>query len=224
MTNYVEIPLWYPERKLNALSNVLEQTGSGVEQELMTALETLYEKVVPLKQRTDIAETLAQEEQLDAEERARRAAEAYRVSAVWLLCEGVYDYWKLTQAWDILDMAAFVRETIRQSKQSPRAFFEAKLEEKENLSEYDFEKLVASKVQNDFHVNGVFVMDFNAMKFAFVEPGMGWKIYHAKDISTASFKANQKDCISQPAKLRRFFAALEGKPYTTRPLNTEKEG
>ena len=80
MANCLEITLWYPEDKFNALSTALEPAGSSVEEELGRVLTELYERLVPSEQRVEIAEKLAREEQHEAEERVRHEAETYRVS------------------------------------------------------------------------------------------------------------------------------------------------
>ena len=71
MANCLEITLWYPEDKFNALSTALEPAGSSVEEELGRVLTELYERLVPSEQRVEIAEKLAREEQHEAEERVR---------------------------------------------------------------------------------------------------------------------------------------------------------
>ena len=63
MANCLEITLWYPEDKFNALSTALEPAGSSVEEELGRVLTELYERLVPSEQRVEIAEKLAREEQ-----------------------------------------------------------------------------------------------------------------------------------------------------------------
>ena len=47
MANCLEITLWYPEDKFNALSTALEPAGSSVEEELGRVLTELYERLVP---------------------------------------------------------------------------------------------------------------------------------------------------------------------------------
>ena len=84
MANCLEITLWYPEDKFNALSTALEPAGSSVEEELGRVLTELYERLVPSEQRVEIAEKLAREEQHEAEERVRHEAETYRVSVLKL--------------------------------------------------------------------------------------------------------------------------------------------
>ena len=59
MANCLEITLWYPEDKFNALSTALEPAGSSVEEELGRVLTELYERLVPSEQRVEIAEKLA---------------------------------------------------------------------------------------------------------------------------------------------------------------------
>ena len=56
MANCLEITLWYPEDKFNALSTALEPAGSSVEEELGRVLTELYERLVPSEQRVEIAE------------------------------------------------------------------------------------------------------------------------------------------------------------------------
>ena len=108
MANCLEITLWYPEDKFNALSTALEPAGSSVEEELGRVLTELYERLVPSEQRVEIAEKLAREEQHEAEERVRHEAETYRVSVLKLTAGRACEYHKLTRAWDLLALAAFI--------------------------------------------------------------------------------------------------------------------
>lgn len=215
MVNCLGITLWYPEDKFNALSTALEPAGSSVEEELNRALEECYERLVPSEQRAEIAEKLAQEEQHEAEERARREAEAYRVSALKLLDSWSCEYKKLIRAWDILDLAAFAREAIRKAATSPGDYFYSKLREVECLSEDGFSELSRARFQDDLHVNGVFMVDFSARRFSFIVPGECWRNYDLKDISTAIFQADRKSGLSHQERLTRFFDALADKPYFT---------
>lgn len=215
MANHIEIPLWFPEDKLSALSAALEPTGSSVVKELESALEALYQRVVPEEKRIAIAEALAQEQQREAEERARQAAESYRVSALKLTVGRTYEYIKLTRAWDILSMAAFTRETLRKAPSSPSDDFRARLGEIERLTDRDFAELALARFQNDPHVNGVFQVSFATKGFSFIVPGEGWRDYGFKDISAAVYKAERKSGLSHQEKLHRFFDALTGKLYFT---------
>ena len=215
MVNCLGITLWYPEDKFNALSSTLESAGSSVEEELNRVLEERYELLVPSEQRAEIAEKLAQEEQNEAEERARREAEAYRVSAIRLTTGRSCKYHKLTRAWDLLTLAAFIREAVRKAPSSPSGDFRSRLGEVERLSEQDFAELSMARLHNDPHVNGVFQVDFPSRRFSFVMPGEGWRSYALKDISAAIYKAERKKGISHQERLRRFLDALTGKLYFT---------
>lgn len=224
MANCLELTLWYPEDKFNALSTALEPTGSSVEKELGRALTELYERLVPSEQRTEIAEKLAQEEQHEAEERARREAEAYRVSALRLTTGRSCEYHKLTRAWDILTLAAFIREAVRKAPSSPSGDFRSRLGEVERLSEQDFAELSMARLHNDPHVNSVLQVDFSSRRFSFVMPGEGWRSYALKDISAAIYKAERKKGISHQERLHRFLGALADKLYFTSEVEWKGDG
>mgnify|MGYP000008138714 FL=1 len=223
MSNYIEITLWCQEDKLRALSTALEPSGSSVVKEMEAALEDLYERTLPAAQRTVIAEKLAQEEREEAQERARRAAEAYRVSALWMERGKTSGYWKLTGAWDVLSLARFLRAAIRQSARPCADVFQEKLGEMDHISQYEFEVLQDAHDHNDVHINGVFSVDFSKHHFGFWLPGQGWQVYPFQDISSAAFKASRKNSATKEECLERFFGALEGRPFRTDPLPTEKE-
>ena len=224
MVNCLGITLWYPEDKFNALSTALEPAGSSVEEELNRALEERYELLVPSEQRAEIAEKLAQEEQHEAEERARREAEAYRVSAIRLTTGRSCKYHKLTRAWDLLTLAAFIREAVRKAPSSPSGEFRSRLGETERLSTQDFAELSMARFRNDPHVNGAFQVDFPSGRFSFVMPGEGWRSYALKDISAAIYKAERKKGISHQERLRRFLDALTGKLYFTSEVEWKGDG
>lgn len=223
MSNYIEITLWCQEDKLRALSAALEPSGSSVVKEMEAALEDLYKRTLPAAQRTAIAEKLALEEREEAQERARRAAEAYRVSALWMEDGKTCGYWKLTRAWDVLCLARFLRAALRQSARPCADFFQEKLGEMECITQYEFEVLQNARDHNDIHINGVFSVDFSKHHFGFWLPGEGWRVYPFQDVSSAAFKASRKSSATQAECLERFFGALEGRPFRTDPLPTEKE-
>lgn len=223
MSNYIEITLWCQEDKLRALSAALEPSGSSVVKEMDAALADLYERTIPAAQRTAIAEKLAREEREEAQERARRAAEAYRVSGLWMNTGKVSSHWKLTGAWNVLELAHFLRTALRQSAQPHADFFQSKLGEMERISQREFEVLQDAHDHKDVHINGVFSIDFPKQHFGFLLPGRGWRIYPFQDVSTAAFKSSRKSNAIQAERLERFFDALEGKPFRTDPLPTEKE-
>lgn len=187
------------------------------------ALEDLYERTLPAAQRTAIAEKLAQEEREEAQERARRAAEAYRVSELWMRHGKNSGHWKLTGAWDVLNMACFLRAAIRQSARPCADFFQEKLGELKPISQREFETLQDARFHSDVHINGVFSLDFSKHHFGFLLPGQGWRVYPFQDISSAAFKASRKNSATKEECLERFFGALKGRPFRTDPLPTEKE-
>lgn len=223
MSNYIEITLWCQEDKLRALSAALEPSGSSVVKELEAALEDLYERTLPAPQRAAIAEKLAREEREEAQERARRAAESYRVSALWMEHGKTSGYWKLTGAWDVLSMARFLRAALRQSARPCADFFQEKLGEMKCISQCKFEVLRDAYDHSDVHINGVFAIDFSKHHFGFWLPGQGWRVYPFQDVSSAAFKASRKSTATKAECLERFFNALEGRPFRTDPLPTEKE-
>ena len=186
-----------------------------MEEELGRVLTELYERLVPSEQRVEIAEKLAREEQHEAEERVRHEAETYRVSVLKLTAGRACEYHKLTRAWDLLALAAFIRETVRKSPSSPSGDFRSRLGETERLSTQDFAELSMVRFRNDPHVNGAFQVDFPSGRFSFVMPGEGWRSYALKDISAAIYKAGRKSGLSKLERLHRFFDALTDKLYFT---------
>ena len=122
---------------------------------------------------------------------------------------------KLTRAWDLLALAAFIRETVRKSPSSPSGDFRSRLGETERLSTQDFAELSMARFRNDPHVNGAFQVDFPSGRFSLVMPGEGWRSYALKDISAAIYKAGRKSGLSKLERLHRFFDALTDKLYFT---------
>ena len=151
------------------------------------------------------------------------AESAYRVSALWMERGKTSGYWKLTGAWDVLNLARFLRAAIRQSARPCADIFQEKLGEMEHISQYEFEVLQDAHDHNDVHINGVFSVDFSKHHFGFWLPGQGWRVYPFQDISSAAFKASRKNGATKEECLERFFGALEGRPFRTDPLPTEKE-
>lgn len=145
------------------------------------------------------------------------------MSALWMERGKTSGYWKLTGAWDVLSLARFLRAAIRQSARPCADVFQEKLGKMEHISQYEFEVLQDAHDHNDIHISGVFFVDFSKHHFGFWFPGQGWRVYPFQDISSAAFKASRKNSATKEECLERFFGALEGRPFRTDPLLTEKE-
>ena len=211
MPNSEDITVWFEAEKLRALREALAQTGSNVEQELTKALEALYERSVPLRQRTEIACKLAEERRCIQEEQEKQAAEKYRVSVVCVIDSGAEHCWKLERHWNVLSIAALLRKAIRQSGKQIASDFEQLLGEKEAITPDEASQFATARFQGDVHVSGVFFVDFGEQVFTFIEPGEHPYQYHIQDISTAIFRASRKQYISEGEKMSRFWNALENK-------------
>lgn len=225
MPNFTETLIWFQEDKLRALEKALEQSSATVEQMLYQELEALYERCVPEDQRCAIADKLAEEDRQNDLEEARKAIEAYRVSAVQIVCDGACRFWKLARAWDILSAAAILRKALRQTEHDPRDLFERELGEKEVISLSEFIRLGDSRFQGALQVTGVYCVDFDHLRFSFLQPAESWKTCDVKDISTAIYQAERKSGISKDEKLGRFMASLEerGSAVSLPPSPTQEE-
>lgn len=211
MLNSVDITVWFQAEKLEALNRALEQTGSNVERELEKSLDALYEQNVPLSQRVAIDSKIAEEEKRDQEERDRQAAGKYRVSIVRVTDNGIEHCWKLERSWNILVIAAQLREAIRQSNKQTANYFEQRLGEKKAITLDEVNQFTAARFQGDVHISGVFWVNFEKQLFTFAEPGGHLYQYHMRDISTAIFQANRKQYSSESERMNRFWKALENK-------------
>ncbi|MFQ8761546.1 MAG: hypothetical protein ACLSAF_20915 [Intestinimonas sp.] len=219
MANCLEITLWYPEDKFNALSTALEPAGSSVEEELGRVLTELYERLVPSEQRVEIAEKLAREEQHEAEERVRHEAETYRVSVPQAdhRRPGLRKYHSAHAGLGPPRPGRlYPGDGAKDPCRHPQAaIFVPGQGETERLSTQDFAELSMARFRNDPHVNGAFQVDFPSGRFSFVMPGEGWRSYALKDISAAIYKAGRKSGLSKLERLHRFFDALTDKLYFT---------
>ena len=211
MPNSEDITIWFEAEKLRALKKALEQTGSDVKQELTKTLEALYERSVPLHQRTAIACKIAEENKRAQEEEAIQAAEKYRMSIVCVNDDGLKHCWKLERECNFLSIAVLLRKAIRQSGKQTASDFEQLLGEKETVTPDEANQFAAARFQGDVHVSGVFFVDFAGQVFTFIEPGEQPYQYRIQDISTAIFQANRKQDISEKEKIGRFWRALENK-------------
>ncbi len=72
----------------------------------------------------------------------RHEAETYRVSVLKLTAGRACEYHKLTRAWDLLALAAFLSGRRCESRRHPQAaIFRSRLGETERLSTQDFAEL-----------------------------------------------------------------------------------
>lgn len=214
MANAAEVVLWYEQQRYKALDKALKAEGTTVEKELEKSLDVLYARLVPETERAAIEKNLAQEEERMAALRARQKAESYRVSA--LLLYGTHSgCWKLKRAWEVFDLARFLRTALRQSEQTVEQSFWAQLGEVEPLSEDAFTAMKCARADFDRHVNGVFLVDLRSQKFYLVKPGEGWEIYRFKDISGAAFRAAQKRSAEKQELRERFLTELENRKHET---------
>lgn len=224
MANYNEIVVWFEESKLAALKTALSGKNVTVEQILTNKLDEVYADNVEAETRFQIAKTLAEREQMEAEETARKKAEQYRETAVQIIVDGVIHQWKVEQAVELLQMASALRKAVRQTALPDDVAFETVWTPVVLISQDDFDKLASRYFEKDRSVTGAYVLNFDSMEFCYAKQDCGWMTYPIKDVSTALYQAERKSSLTPNQRLERFEAYLGGKLSGYRPCRTVGSG
>lgn len=211
MPGYSDICLWFQTDKLNALKKALAEKKLKLEDKLLEKLEEIYCVYVPLEQRREIDERLAEMIREEDEETARRKAEQYRESVVRVIRNGQNRCWKITTAVSDVQIAGLLRKALRDPIGAPVSVFEELLGEKVEIGTAEFACVACMFLRSEKPAANAVTLDFDGEFVTLAKPGDGYLTYSMKDVSTAIYRAEQSRGLRAEQVAVRFYERLVGK-------------
>lgn len=211
--------VWLNIHRWNALSEVLEEEGSGIEKHLQDYLIELYTEKVPLERQRQIDQRLAEEDM----EAKRYREENRQFSAYRLRSGGKEIFFESDQCQNAARAASTLRGCIREKIPVTASVFGGPRSELRTIDAELFERRAADYRTSSVRIHGVLDIDMDAGSFSFVVRGKGWRHYSVKDAAAAAYSAFRAPNRKDDRALVLFIEKLQGKELTppTRRLTVE---
>lgn len=212
MSGYADLTLWVHEYKLAALSSVLEEQGTTVENRMQELLTDLYVDSVPYEIQQEI------QNRIDAELAAAQAEEeaARKYTAFCVRENGVESFFQLGKTEDILEVAKFLRRYLREDQgQGSAALQKSAFARMEPVTAEQYDRLLALRVENPGKVTGVFDLDFDKRELSAVDAAEGWKTWSMQDVSAAIYHTYRKSYLRPEQYMDRLLEKLAGRELTS---------
>lgn len=191
--NYVEQKLFFNELKYEAVSKVLADLDSTVEEQLHKTFEDLYLNLISKETRANIDKRIA-----DAEAAEQAAAEAGRRFAVYHLHDGNDDYHFVDELRNtFMSAAAVYRGMVSDGvlNHTVDSIAHECFGEHQPIDALTFMVLCDAK-EHDERINAVIEFDFDAGKVSVSEGrNTEWNVHSLSDVASAvdiAFKGNEK--------------------------------
>ena len=191
--NYVEQKLFFNELKYEAVSKVLDDLDSTVEEQLHRTFEDLYLNLISKETRANIDKRIA-----DAEAAEQAAAEAGRRFAVYHLHDGSDDYHFVDELRNtFMSAAAVYRGMVSDGvlNHTVDSIAHECFGEHQPIDALTFMVLCDAK-EHDERINAVIEFDFDAGKVSVSEGrNTEWNVHSLSDVASAvdiAFKGNEK--------------------------------
>ena len=191
--NYVEQKLFFNELKYEAVSKVLADLDSTVEEQLHRTFEDLYLNLISKETRANIDKRIA-----DAEAAEQAAAEAGRRFAVYHLHDGNDDYHFVDELRNtFMSAAAVYRGMVSDGvlNHTVDSIAHECFGEHQPIDALTFMVLCDAK-EHDERINAVIEFDFDAGKVSVSEGrNTEWNVHSLSDVASAvdiAFKGNEK--------------------------------
>lgn len=204
MSGHVQLELWFHEYKLEALSSVLEEQGSSVEERMHANLNELYTGLVPPEVQQDIRQ------KIDAEQAAGQSEiEASRKYTVFCVREnGSENFFQLDRQEDFLDVAKRLRWCLQQESGSLAETFVESAADLKPIKPERFRQFSAQWMTHYDKNTGIFDLDFDQKIISTLTPAEDWEGYAMKDVSASVWSACQKSSLSEEQYKARFVEHL----------------
>ena len=212
MSGDVQLELWLHEYEMSALSSVLEKQGTTVEKRMQEMLIGLYAELVPHEEQQEIRS------RLDAERAAEQAEEeaARKYTAFCVRENDEISFYQLDRTEDILEVAKFLRRYLRQGQGHGTAALQTSaFARMDPVTEEQYERLLALRMESPGKVTGVFDLDFDRQEVSSADAAEGWKTWSMQDVSNAIYHAYRKSCLRPEKYTARFLEKLESKELTS---------
>ena len=134
---------------------------------------------------------------------------AYRVTE-----NGQTRYFTTSPGEDLLDAAQSLRRYCTSTDHSTGKFISLYSQAQPITSE-EYQNLMRLRMENTGKVTGVFDLDFDKREFSAVHTMDGWTTWAMRDVSTAAYRAVQKQYASEDGMWRKLLDHLNGKELTS---------
>ena len=207
MAQHEEIVLWLDRRWKNAIEKHLK--GETLQEHLETVLDALCNQL-PQREYERISREIYAEDAAN-----REAEEAARTYAAYHVMENGQEwYYKTTPGEELLGAARMLRKYLKDTERSTGKFISL-YSQAQPITPEEYRHLMHLRMENTGKVTGVFDLDFDKREFSAVHTIEGWKTWAMQDVSTAVYRAAQKQLVSGDVMLQKLLECLNGKGITS---------
>ena len=207
MAQHEEIVLWLDRRWKNAIEKHL--MGETLQEHLETVLDALCNQL-PQREYERISREIYAEDVASCEvEESARTYAAYHVVE-----NGQEWYYKTTPGEELLGTARMLRKYLKDTERSTGKFISL-YSQAQPITPEEYRHLMHLRMENTGKVTGVFDLNFDKREFSAVHTIEGWKTWAMQDVSTAVYRAAQKQLVSGDVMLQKLLECLNGKGITS---------
>lgn len=207
MAQHEEIVLWLDRRWKNAIEKHLK--GETLQEHLENVLDELCNRL-PEREYARISREIYAEDAAN-----REAEEAARTYAAYHVVENGQEwYYKTTPGEELLGTARMLRKYLKDTERSTGKFISL-YSQAQPITPEEYRHLMHLRMENTGKVTGVFDLNFDKREFSAVHTIEGWKTWAMQDVSTAVYRAAQKQLVSGDVMLQKLLECLNGKGITS---------
>ena len=207
MAQHEEIVLWLDRRWKNAIEKHLK--GETLQEHLETVLDELCNQL-PQREYERISREIYAEDAAN-----REAEEATRTYAAYHVVENGQEwYYKTIPGEELLGAARMLRKYLKDTERSTGKFISL-YSQAQPITPEEYRHLMHLRMENTGKVTGVFDLNFDKREFSAVHTIEGWKTWAMQDVSTAVYRAAQKQLVSGDVMLQKLLECLNGKEITS---------
>jgi len=213
-----DITIFYDTYRLSAMERILQSQGKRIEDELYPFLDSLYEKLVPAVERSDIENRIAAENAQAAAE-----AEAAKRFGVVHLRQGDLDFHLVTyDQRNLYTMASMYRKRLQPDIGKVSLWdLTGRFTKADRVLQSDYFRL-CRQMPTDHRITALMDIDFDNGTISVCENRDSyWTTYSLKDVSTALYKAERKSNLSSEVRQEIFDEALQGKAVAAMYLDED---
>ena len=207
MAQHEEIVLWLDRRWKNAIEKHLK--GETLQEHLETVLDALCNQL-PQREYERISREIYAEDVASCE--AKESARTY--AAYHVVENGQEWYYKTTPGEELLGTARMLRKYLKDTERSTGKFISL-YSQAQPITTEEYRHLMHLHMENTGKVTGVFDLNFDKREFSAVHTIEGWKTWAIQDVSTAVYRAAQKQLVSGDVMLQKLLECLNGKGITS---------
>ena len=207
MAQHEEIVLWLDRRWKKAIEKHLK--GETLQEHLETVLDELCNQL-PQREYERISREIYAEDAAN-----REAEEAARTYAAYHVMENGQEwYYKTTPGEELLGAAKMLRKYLKDTERSTGKFISL-YSQAQPITPEEYQHLMHLRMENTGKVTGVFDLNFDKREFSAVHTIEGWKTWAMQDVSTAVYRATQRQLVSGDVMLQKLLECLNGKGITS---------